>query len=88
VSNDSIITNTQINAFKEIKYIHCFLCYRFEEQHGFISGARSVFERAVEFFGDESMDEKLYLAFAKFEEGQREVHNEFWNNFSLKALIL
>lgn len=45
---------------------------RFEEQHGFISGARGVFERAVEFFGDELMDEKLYLAFAKFEEGQRE----------------
>jgi crooked neck len=42
------------------------------KKHGFISGARSVFERAVEFFGDESMDEKLYLAFAKFEEGQRE----------------
>jgi hypothetical protein len=49
-------------------------CYRFEEQHGFISGARRVFERAVEFFGEESMDEKLFIAFAKFEEGQREVH--------------
>ncbi|PSN43330.1 Protein crooked neck, partial [Blattella germanica] len=45
---------------------------RFEEQHGFISGARKVFERAVEFFGEESMDEKLYISFAKFEEGQRE----------------
>ncbi|KDR21387.1 Protein crooked neck [Zootermopsis nevadensis] len=45
---------------------------RFEEQHGFISGARRVFERAVEFFGEESMDEKLFIAFAKFEEGQRE----------------
>ncbi|PNF42426.1 hypothetical protein B7P43_G10958 [Cryptotermes secundus] len=45
---------------------------RFEEQHGFISGTRGVFERAVEFFGDELMDEKLFLAFAKFEEGQRE----------------
>jgi hypothetical protein len=28
----------------------------------------------VEFFGEESMDEKLFIAFAKFEEGQREVH--------------
>ncbi|XP_075225351.1 pre-mRNA splicing factor crn [Lycorma delicatula] len=45
---------------------------RFEEQHGFISGARYVFERAVEFFGEETLDEKLFVAFAKFEEGQRE----------------
>jgi hypothetical protein len=69
--------------------IYCFLCYRFEEHHGFTSGARSVFERAVEFFGDEAMDEKLYLAFAKFEEGQREVHIEYNNNnLSLRAMIL
>lgn len=45
---------------------------RFEEQHGFISGGRKVYERAVEFFGEEMMDEKLYIAFAKFEEGQKE----------------
>ncbi|XP_046981813.1 protein crooked neck [Schistocerca americana] len=45
---------------------------RFEEQHGFISGARKVYERAVEFYGEEMMDEKLYIAFAKFEEGQKE----------------
>jgi hypothetical protein len=44
-----------------------------------------VCERAVEFFGDESMDEKLFLAFAKFEEGQREVHIEYCHkNFSPK----
>jgi hypothetical protein len=55
----------------------CGACYRFEEQHGFISGARRVFERAVEFFGEESMDERLFIAFAKFEEGQREVHVEY-----------
>jgi len=46
---------------------------RFEEKHGFISGARKVYERAAEFFGDEQLDDKLFLAFAKFEEGQREV---------------
>jgi hypothetical protein len=35
------------------------------------------------------MDEKLFLAFAKFEEGQREVHIKYWNNnISLKAKIL
>nr|CAD7423040.1 unnamed protein product [Timema monikensis] len=45
---------------------------KFEEQHGFISGSRKVFERSVEFFGEETMDEKLYIAFAKFEENQRE----------------
>lgn len=46
---------------------------RFEESHGFLNGARNVFERAVTFYGDESLDEKLFVAFAKFEEGQREV---------------
>lgn len=48
---------------------------RFEEKHGFISGARKVFERAVEFFGDDHMDEDLYVAFAKFEERQKEVND-------------
>lgn len=48
--------------------------FSFEERHGFISGARKVYERAVEFFGEDIMDERLYLAFAKFEEGQREVN--------------
>lgn len=45
---------------------------RFEESHGYIQGARRVLERAVQFFGDEHFDEGLYIAFAKFEEGQRE----------------
>jgi hypothetical protein len=30
----------------------------FEERHVFISGARRVFEWAVGFFGDESMDKE------------------------------
>ena len=46
---------------------------RFEESHGFLNGARKVYERAVTFFGDESLDERLVIAFARFEEGQREV---------------
>lgn len=49
---------------------------RFEESHGFINSSRKVFERAVTFYGDESLDEKLFVAFAKFEEGQREVGYE------------
>lgn len=52
------------------------LYLRFEEKHGFIGGARKVFERAVEFFGDDHMDEDLYVAFAKFEERQKEVRND------------
>lgn len=47
--------------------------FRFEEQNSFISGSRKVFERAVEFFGEDNLDEKLFIAFAKFEEGQKEV---------------
>ncbi|XP_022252873.1 crooked neck-like protein 1 isoform X2 [Limulus polyphemus] len=45
---------------------------RFEEQNGYISNARKVYERSVEFYGEEYMDEKLFVAFAKFEENQRE----------------
>ncbi|XP_065844556.1 crooked neck-like protein 1 isoform X2 [Oscarella lobularis] len=44
----------------------------FEEKHNFIGGARNVYERACDFFGDENMDERLYVAFAKFEERQKE----------------
>jgi len=46
---------------------------RFEEKNQFISSARQIYERAVEYFGDEYIDEGLLIAFAKFEEGQREV---------------
>ncbi|MBN3291102.1 CRNL1 protein, partial [Polypterus senegalus] len=45
---------------------------RFEDKHGYIAHARKVFERAVEFFGEEYMDEQLFVAFAKFEEKQKE----------------
>jgi len=50
-----------------------YLIFRFEEQNGFIVGGRSVFEKAVEFFGDEHINENLFIAFAKFEERQKEV---------------
>lgn len=54
----------------EIK--HWIKYARFEETNGFITSARNVYERAVHFYGDEQMDERLFIAFAKFEENQRE----------------
>lgn len=45
---------------------------KFEEAHGFIHGARKVMERAIAFFGEEEMDDRLFIAFAKFEEQQKE----------------
>lgn len=36
--------------------------------------ARQVFERAVEFYGEEHIEEKLFLAFGKFEENCKEVN--------------
>ena len=46
---------------------------RFEEKNSYINSARSIYERAVEYFGEDNMDEKLIIAFARFEEGQKEV---------------
>ena len=43
-----------------------------------IGNARIVYERAVEFYGDDNMDESLFIAFARFEENQREVNNTFF----------
>lgn len=45
---------------------------KFEQRHGFINSSRAIYERAIEFFGDEYMDEKLFIAFAAFEESQKE----------------
>ncbi|CAN8000670.1 unnamed protein product [Ixodes hexagonus] len=53
-------------------HTHWIKYARFEEINGYISNARRVYERAVEFFGEEYMDERLFVAFAKFEENQRE----------------
>uniref|UniRef100_A0A8C1VGY6 Crooked neck-like protein 1 n=1 Tax=Cyprinus carpio TaxID=7962 RepID=A0A8C1VGY6_CYPCA len=44
----------------------------FEEKHGYIALARKVFERAVEFYGEEHISENLYVAFSRFEEKQKE----------------
>ena len=35
--------------------------------------ARKVFERAMDFYGDELMDESIFIAFAKLEEKCKEV---------------
>ena len=45
---------------------------RFEENYGNVANARSIFERAVEFFGEETIDERLMMAFARFEEACQE----------------
>ncbi|XP_005094945.1 crooked neck-like protein 1 [Aplysia californica] len=45
---------------------------KFEEKNGYINSARSIYERAVEFFGEDNISEQMLIAFAKFEEGQRE----------------
>ncbi|TNN39100.1 Crooked neck-like protein 1 [Liparis tanakae] len=45
---------------------------RFEEKHGYIAHSRKVYERSVEFFGEDHVEENLFVAFAKFEEAQKE----------------
>ncbi|KAL8568300.1 Crooked neck-like protein 1 [Nucella lapillus] len=45
---------------------------KFEEKNGYINSARTIYERAVEFFGEENINEKMLLGFAKFEEAQKE----------------
>ena len=46
---------------------------RFEQKRGRVASARSVYKRAIEFFGDENLDPQLVVAFAQFEEWQHEV---------------
>ena len=49
---------------------------RFEDKHGYIAHSRRVYERAVEFYSEEHVDETLFVAFARFEEMQKEVGRE------------
>lgn len=49
---------------------------RFEERHGYVAHSRKVYERAVEFFGEEYVDENLFVAFARFEETQKEASSD------------
>ena len=50
---------------------------RFEEKFGYIGKAREVFERAVEFYGEDHMEADLFVGFARFEERQKEVSNRY-----------
>jgi len=59
-----------VNVHPEVK--NWIKYAKFEERNGYIIGSRQVYERAVEFYGDDLMDEKLFIAFSKFEEGQKE----------------
>jgi len=45
---------------------------KWEERLGAVEQARGVYERAIEFYGDEFLSEDLFIAFARFEERQRE----------------
>lgn len=45
---------------------------KFEEAHGYINRAREIYEKSIEFFGDDYIDESLFSSFAKFEERQKE----------------
>lgn len=45
---------------------------RFEERHSNPENARQVFELALDFFGDQLLDEQLFITFAQFEERQHE----------------
>lgn len=65
------------NIYERFVYVHPDVKHwikyaRFEENHGYVNGSRRVFERAVEFFDNDNMDEKLFIAFSKFEETQKE----------------
>uniref|UniRef100_A0A6Q2ZQ21 Crooked neck-like protein 1 n=1 Tax=Esox lucius TaxID=8010 RepID=A0A6Q2ZQ21_ESOLU len=66
VLNYSVLVIVHPDVKNWIKYA------RFEEKHGYIAHGRKVFERAVEFFGEEHVDENLFVAFARFEEKQKE----------------
>lgn len=65
--NSAILVMVHPEVKNWIKYA------RFEEKHGYIAHSRKVYERAVEFFGEDHIEENLFVAFAKFEEAQKEV---------------
>lgn len=49
--------------------------------------SRDVFERAVEFYGEENMDEKIFVAFARFEEACKEVKGVIERSFIQTTLL-
>ena len=46
---------------------------KFEQKHNYVNSARRIYERAVEFFGEDNISEQILIEFAKFEESQKEV---------------
>ena len=60
---------------------------KFEERNNYVNSCRRIFERSVEFFGDDNVDEKLLIAFAKFEEQQKEVIT-FFDCISLDFILI
>lgn len=45
---------------------------KFEERNGYIGNARAAYEKAMEYFGEEDINETVLVAFALFEERQKE----------------
>ena len=63
------------------KYINLFFLAQYYPRTflSFLAKSREVFERAVEFYGEENMDEKLFVSFARFEESCKEVACIFYS---------
>ncbi|GMT12900.1 hypothetical protein PFISCL1PPCAC_4197, partial [Pristionchus fissidentatus] len=47
---------------------------KFEEHSGYVGNARAAYEKDMEYFGEDNIQEQLLVAFALFEERQKE-HN-------------
>lgn len=47
----------------------------FEEREGKTEKAREIFTRAIEVMGEELMEQRLFISFAKFETRLKEVHH-------------
>ena len=45
---------------------------KFEARNGFTGNARAIYEQAIEYFGDENLHENILIAFAQFEEHEKE----------------
>jgi len=45
---------------------------KFEERNGFVANSRAIYEQMLEFFGEENLSQHMLIAFAQFEERQKE----------------
>ena len=59
---------------------------KFEERQNMVANARTIFEKALEYLGEEAHDEKLFISFATFEERCKEV--DIYSFPSAKLLLL